>query len=152
MDKLIILILSATPIIEQKGAIPYALLHGYSNAEAYIMTLLGAIAPSIFILLFLPKVFAFMKEHNILVSFVEWYEKRALDKGSNIVKYELLGLLMFVAIPLPGTGVWTGSAVAGIIGLDFKRAFPTVVLGAAICGLLIVLAVNGVLMIPFMKG
>ncbi len=149
MDIFKIILMAATPIIEQKGAIPYALYLGYSNAEAFLITLVGAVLPSVFILLFLPQVFAFMREKKILVGFVDWYEKRALDKGSNIVKYELLGLLLFVAIPLPMTGVWTGSAVAGIIGLDFKRAFPTVIAGASICGILVLLVTNGILMLPF---
>ncbi len=152
MKTLIIILMAATPIIEQKAAIPFAIANGYSNTSAFLLTLAGAILPSPFILLFLPKVFEFMREKGILVKFVDWYEKRALDKGSNIVKYELLGLLLFVAIPLPMTGVWTGSAVAAIIGLDFKRAFPTVVAGAIICGTLIMLVVNGVLMLPFIKG
>ncbi len=150
MKILIILIMAATPIIEQKAAIPFAIASGYSNLEAFLITLVGALLPAPIILLFLPKVFKLMREKNILVSFVDWYEKRALDKGSNIVKYELLGLLLFVAIPLPMTGVWTGSAVAAMIGLDFKKAFPTVIVGATICGGIIMLVVNGVLMIPFL--
>ncbi len=152
MRTLLIMLMAATPVIEQKAAIPFAIASGYSDFSAFVLTLFGAILPAPIIMLFLPKVFKFMREKGILVKFVDWYEKRSLDKGSNIVKYELLGLLLFVAIPLPMTGVWTGSAVAALIGLDIKKAFPTVVAGAMICGGIILLVVNGVLMLPFIAS
>ncbi len=150
MQLLWIMILAAVPILEQKVAIPTAMALGYSDATAFFITLLGALIPAPFIILFLPKVFEFMRRFKYLEPLVDWYEKNAMRRGKNIVKYELLGLLMFVAIPLPMTGVWTGSAVAAFLKLDFKKAFPTVVLGAAICGLILLFVFKGAFSLPWL--
>ncbi len=139
-----IMVLSAVPVLEQKAAIPLGLGLGYSEMTTYIVTLIGAILPAPFILLFIPKVFEFMRRFEKLGKIVDWYEKKgAMKRGKNIVKYELIGLLMFVAFPLPLTGVWTGSAVAALLKLDFKKAFPTVIVGAVFCGLIIMMIVKG---------
>lgn len=140
-----IMVLSAVPILEQKAAIPMAIGLDYSIMTSYIVTLIGAIIPAPFILLFIPKVFQIMRRFEKLGKLVDWYERGAMKRGKNIVKYELLGLFIFVAIPLPLTGVWTGSAVAALLKLDFKKAFPTVIVGAMVCGLIIMLIVQGVL-------
>jgi len=139
------ILLSALPILEQKAAIPFALSKGLTDAQAYFYTLLGALLPSPFILLFIPIIFEFLKRFRMLEKIVNWYEKRAFKQGKNIVKYELLGLFLFVAIPIPGTGVWTGSAVAALLGLDFKKSLITVILGAAVCGLVLLLVSKSVI-------
>lgn len=139
-----IMILSAVPVLEQKAAIPVALAQGYSDMTVYSVTLIGAILPAIFIILFVPRLFEFLKKIEKLRGIIEWYEKGAMKRGKNIVKYELIGLFMFVAIPLPLTGVWTGSVVAAMLKLEFKKAFPIVVLGAAVCGLILMLVFKGV--------
>ena len=120
------ILLSAVPILEQKAAIPFALTMNLTDIEAYIYTLIGAMLPAPFILRFIPIIFEYMKKIKGLGKLVHWYEKRAFKQGKNIVKYELLGLLLFVAFPIPGTGVWTGSAVAALLGLDFKKSLGTV--------------------------
>lgn len=140
-----IMVLSAVPVLEQKVAIPMAIGLGYSDIIAYTITLVGALLPAPIILLFIPKVFEFMRRFDKLGKLVDWYERGAMKRGKNIVKYELLGLFLFVAFPLPLTGVWTGSAVAALLKLDFKKAFPTVILGAMVCGLIILLIVKGAL-------
>jgi uncharacterized membrane protein len=137
------MILAAIPVLEQKAAIPLALSLGYSDVSTYFITLVGAILPAPFILLFIPKVFVFLKRFDKLGRLVRWYEEGAMKRGKNIVKYELLGLFLFVAFPLPLTGVWTGSAVAAMLKLDFKKAFPTVILGAMVCGLILMLVFKG---------
>ncbi|PKM67404.1 MAG: ligand-binding protein SH3 [Firmicutes bacterium HGW-Firmicutes-2] len=147
-----IMVLSAVPVLEQKAAIPLALSLGYSDVLVYFVTLIGAIIPAPFIMLFIPKVFEFLKRFDKLGRLVEWYEKSAMKRGKNIVKYELLGLLMFVAFPLPLTGVWTGSAVAAMLKLDFKKAFPTVILGAMICGLILMLVFKGAVSLFWIHG
>lgn len=145
-----IFLLSAVPIIEQKGSIALGLYYELDIPLIYFITWIGAILPSPFILLFIPKVFEILKKFKYLGKLVSWYENRAMKKGSNIVKYEMLGLLLFVAFPIPGTGVWTGSAVASLIGLDFKKSLVTVTIGAAICGIILTLAYNGA--ITFVPG
>lgn len=149
MKLLWIMILSAVPVLEQKFAIPTALALGYTNETTYIVTLIGALIPAPFIILFLPKIFDFMRKFEKLGKLVDWYEGNAMKRGKNIIKYEMLGLFMFVAFPLPLTGVWTGSAVAAFLGLDFKKAMPTVILGASVCGLIIMLIANSVFSLPW---
>lgn len=146
------ILLSAVPILEQKFSILFALNQhvffiadkvALTDVEAYIYTLIGALIPAPLILLFIPAIFGFLKKYQKLGKLVTWYEKRALKKGKNIVKYELLGLFIFVAIPLPGTGVWTGSAVAALLGLDFKKSLFTVILGAITCGIILMFVYKG---------
>jgi len=149
MQLLWIIFLSAVPVLEQKAAIPMALALGYPEVTAYVATLIGALIPAPFIILFLPMVFDFLRKFEKLGKLVDRYEANAMKRGKNIVKYELIGLFMFVAIPLPLTGVWTGSAVAAFLKLDFKKAFPTVILGAAACGLIIMFVAKGLFSLPW---
>lgn len=145
-----IMILSAVPILEQKAAIPAGLALGYPELTTYMVTLVGALIPAPFIILFLPMIFEFMRRFKKLEKLVNWYEASAMKRGKNIVRYELVGLFMFVAIPLPMTGVWTGSAVAAFLKLDFRKAFPTVILGAAACGAIIMLVAKGLFSLPWL--
>lgn len=149
MQLLWIMFLSAVPVLEQKAAIPMALALGYPEMTTYLTTLIGALVPAPFIILFLPKVFDFLRKFKMTGRLVDRYEASAMRRGKNIVKYELIGLFLFVAIPLPLTGVWTGSAVAAFLKLDFRKAFPTVIAGAAACGLIIMLLAKGLFSLPF---
>lgn len=85
--------------------------------------------PVPFILLFITKIFTWLKGTKHLKPFVEKMENRAMNKKEQIEKYEFWGLLLFVGIPLPGTGAWTGSLIAALLGIKFKKAFPAVILG-----------------------
>lgn len=138
------LIISAIPILEQKAAIPYGIIQGIGFWEVYILTLIGAILPCPIIILFVNKSFEILKRVSWIRPVVEWIERRTMKKSKNIVKYELLGLFLFVAIPLPGTGVWTGSLAASLLHLEFKKAFLTVSTGAAVSGLIIAILTYGV--------
>lgn len=138
------LIISAIPILEQKAAIPYGIIQGIGFWEVYLLTLIGAILPCPFIILFINNVFELLKKLQWMRPIIEWIEKRTLKKSNNIVRYELLGLLVFVAIPLPGTGVWTGSIAASLLHLEFKKAVAAVSLGAVISGLIITILSYGV--------
>lgn len=138
------MMLSALPILEQKAAIPLAMYQwGLSDLEAFTYTLIGALLPAPLILLFMPRIINFCRRVKFLKPIVDWYEKRALKKGTNIIKYQLLGLFLFVAIPLPTTGVWTGTTVAALLKLEFKKALLVVMLGAAVCGLILMLFYKG---------
>lgn len=136
LSKLLIAItMSATPIIEQKAALPYAVLSGeFTYMQAYIITLIGALIPAPFILKLMPYVLKLLKKIKIIDKVATWYENKALKKGEKIQNYQLIGLFLFVAIPIPGTGVWTGSTVAALLELDFKKSLLVVTLGAACCG------------------
>ncbi len=137
--------MSALPVLEQKAAIPLALSFDMNWIEAFIYTWVGALVPAPFILLFVPKVIEWMRRFEHLKKIADWYEHSAMKRGKNIVKYELLGLFAFVAFPLPMTGVWTGSFVAALLKLDFRKSLLTIMAGAVVCGCIIMLVAQGVL-------
>ena len=138
-----ILILSALPILEQKAAIPVGIIAGLPIWEVYILTLIGAIIPSPFIIWFIEHIFTFLRRHPYLDKIITQFEAKTRGKSGRIVKYKLFGLFLFVAIPLPGTGVWTGSLAAVLLGLGKKSAVVAVFLGAVVCGLLILAFTSG---------
>lgn len=97
--------------------------------RAIPICIIGNLIPVPFILLFITKIFTWLKGTKHLKPFVEKMENRAMNKKEQIEKYEFWGLLLFVGIPLPGTGAWTGSLIAALLGIKFKKAFPAVCLG-----------------------
>ena len=97
--------------------------------RAIPICIVGNLIPVPFILLFITKIFTWLKGTKHLKPFVEKMENRAMGKKEQIEKYEFWGLLLFVGIPLPGTGAWTGSLIAALLGIKFKKAFPAVILG-----------------------
>lgn len=131
-------LMSMLPIVEQKGAILYGLKRLLMEPwEVYLVSTIAVLIPSPFIILLSKKVFAYLKKLKIINAFINKFEKRLLFKGRNIQKYEYFGLLILVCIPLPGTGVWTGSLISGLLGLDFKKSLFTITIGAIISGLII---------------
>lgn len=140
-----LMIVSATPLIEQRGAVPLAALSDYSVGNAYFYTLLGAIIPAPFILFFMPKVLELLKKVKFLGKLAYWYENKALKKSKKVKdNYKYLSIFLFVAIPLPGTGVWTGSTIAALLGFDFKKSLVAVTLGAALAGVFMLMISYGV--------
>ncbi len=139
-----IIILSAVPVLEQKASIPIGVIAGLPIWEVYILTLIGATIPSPFILWFIEHIFMFLRRFPVMERIITYFERKTRGKSGNIEKYKLAGLFIFVAIPLPGTGVWTGSLAAVLLGLDKKSAVMTVFAGAAVCGLLILAFTSGV--------
>lgn len=146
---LMTMFLAMIPVFEQKAAIPLGLSYGLGYPLTYLLTLIGTMIPVPFILFLMPKVLQFMKKHKILLGFVNWYEKRSLRKGKSIANYQYLGLFIFVAIPLPMTGVWTGTSAAALLNLEPKKSLIAVFCGAIISGLLILFASMGVINIFF---
>lgn len=131
------------PIIEQKVAIPVGILAQMDALQVYFLTLIGAILPAPFIILFVKAIFQYLKRFKGFERIVDKLERRALSKSEQVEKYKMIGLLLFVAIPLPGTGVWTGSLIAALLGVDKKQAILAVVLGAILCGLIILIFTQG---------
>ena len=132
-----ILILAAVPILEQKAAIPVGIIAGLPVWEVYILTLIGAALPSPFIIWFIEHIFQFLRRYPLMDKIITGFETKTRGKSGNIQKYKLFGLVLFVAIPLPGTGVWTGSLAAVLLGLEKKSAVLAVFMGALVCGLII---------------
>ena len=126
----IIFIISMIPILELRGALLVAgPLLGVPVAKAIPLCILGNIIPVPFILLLITPIFNWLKQTKTFRPMVEKMEARALSKREQVEKYEFWGLVLFVGIPLPGTGAWTGSLIAALLGVKFKKAFPAVIIG-----------------------
>ncbi len=122
-------IISMVPILELRGGLIAAALLGIDYIKAVIICIIGNVIPVPFILLLINKIFEFMKKHNICKNLVLKLEEKAMGKSDTIKKYEFIGIVLFVGIPLPGTGAWTGSLIAALMGIKIKKAFPAVILG-----------------------
>lgn len=135
---LITFIVSMLPIVELRGAIPIGVAMGLNPVASTVISLVGNMVPVPFIILFIRRIFTWMKGRNRrLANIAEKLESKAQAKGSALYKGEVIGLAVFVAIPLPGTGAWTGALIAAILGMRLKIAVPTIVAGVLVAGLII---------------
>ena len=126
----LVFIISMIPILELRGGLLVAgPLLGVPLQTAIPLCIIGNIIPVPFILLLITPIFAWMKGTNLFRPMVEKLEAKAMSKSDKIEKYEFWGLVLFVGIPLPGTGAWTGSLIAALLGMKFKKAFPAVIIG-----------------------
>ena len=131
--EVIVFIISMIPILELRGALLVAgPLLGVPVSVAVPVSGIGNIIPVPFILLLITPIFQWMKGTKLFRPMVEKLESKAVSKSDQIEKYEFWGLVLFVGIPLPGTGAWTGSLIAALLGIKFKKAFPAVILGILI--------------------
>lgn len=147
---LITFLISMVPVIELRGGIPYGIAAGLDPWVAFAASVLGNMLPVPFILLFVRKVLNWMKRYPKLARIAEKLEARAAKKSSKVRQSsELVGLCLFVAIPLPGTGAWTGALVAALMGMRMKRSLPAIFLGVIVAGVLITLAATGVKALSF---
>ena len=137
---LAVLLTSATPIVEIRGAIPLALALGIPVGKAFILGVIGNILPIIPVLLLLEPLTRFLTAHSkTLQRFFDWFWERTLKKSGNIEKYGAIGLMIFTAIPLPGTGAWSACVAAQIFRIPFYLAFPAISVGVVLAGMLITL-------------
>ena len=125
----VIFIISMIPILELRGGLLAASLLKIEAARAIPICIIGNIIPVPFILLLITPIFKWMKGTKLFRPMVEKLEAKAMSKSDKIEKYEFWGLVLFVGIPLPGTGAWTGSLIAALLGMKFKKAFPAVIIG-----------------------
>lgn len=126
------------PLIEQRGAIPVGII-GYhiSPWTVFLVSLLGSAVPAPFVYLFFNKILAWMKKAKFLPKFTDFIEKKVQKGAKQVEQYMEIGLTIFVGIPLPTTGLWTGSAIAAFLGLDFKKSMACVFLGGIISAAII---------------
>ncbi len=143
-EEVIPFIISLFPVLEIRGGMIASLALGIDFIPAFIVCYLGNIIPIPFILLFIRKIFALMRKSKRLTKIVEKMEARADKKKDTMLKYKEWGLLLFVAIPLPGTGGWTGALIAALMDLRIKKAFPIICLGVLIAGLIMSLLTYGI--------
>jgi len=145
-DGLRIALLSTLPITELRGAIPLALtIYKMPVFPTYIFAVLGNIVPAIFLLFYLKPFSNFLCRWCLFNMFFKWLFKRTRRHEEKYEKYGALFLLFFVAIPLPGTGAWTGSVAAFVFGIRFWYAFPTIVGGVMIAGIIVTLTSLGII-------
>ena len=138
-------LVSMVPVIELRGAIPLGVLNGLDVLPALIVAIIGNLVPVPFIIVFIRKIFKWMQtKSEFLAGIVRKLEEKADKKKDQVLRYEFWGLLILVAIPLPGTGAWTGALVAAMLDMQLKRAFPAIALGVVIAGLVVTIATYGV--------
>ena len=130
--EVVVFIISMIPILELRGGLIVSQLIQVPITTAIPLCIIGNIIPIPFILLFIKKIFKWMKKIKLFRGVIEKLENRAMSKSDNIKKYEFWGLVLFVCIPLPGTGAWTGSLIAALLDVDFKKAIIAELIGIAI--------------------
>lgn len=141
--ELLAFLTSLLPILECRGGMIIAKLCDIPFLKAFLLCYLGNMIPIPFILLFIRKIFEFMKKHGILTKFIEKLEGKTAKNQAKVMRYKQWGLLLFVAIPLPGTGGWTGSLFAALLDVDFKKALPIVALGVLIADIIMSVVTYG---------
>ncbi len=140
------LVLAMAPVSELRGAIPYGLAHDIPLGLLLPLCVAANLLPVPLIVLFLRKILAWMQRlGGKPKALAEWLIARGYKKTMMVKKYETLGLFLLVAIPLPGTGAWTGALVAALMGLRMKFALPAIAGGVAAAGVLVTLVCRGVL-------
>ncbi len=137
-------LLAAVPVIEVRGAIPFGVGWGLSPLTALTCAVLGSMLPAPFIILLLRRVLELLRKKELFSGFVNWLETRARKKGSAVQRYSMIGLFVLVAIPLPGTGVWTGSLVASMLNMRCSRALPAIFAGTVVASLIMAVLSYGI--------
>jgi uncharacterized membrane protein len=137
--ELVVMATAFLPVVELKGAIPVGLGMGLDKWTTFILAYIGSILPVPILLFFLKPIMNFLRRTKILKWFADWIDERTQRKGVKVRKYSLLGLFVFVAVPLPTTGVWTGSAIASFLNIRILHAFPVIALGNLVAGLIVML-------------
>lgn len=143
--ELIIFIISLFPILELRGGLIAATLLGLDALPSFIICFLGNIIPIPFILWLITPIFNKMKKTKLFSGLVEKIEKKAMSKKDQIEKLQYLGLMLFVGIPLPGTGAWTGCLIAALLDMNKKKALIASILGVIMAGIIMLVLSYGVL-------
>ena len=141
----IIFIISLLPLLELRGGLIAASLLRVNIYKALVICFLGNILPIPFVLLLLEKIFDFLRRWKVTKKLVDWLEKKLLSTRNQLDKYGYPGLLLFVCIPLPGPGAWTGSGLAVLLGLDRKKSFVYIIFGVLLAEVIMGIFSYGIL-------
>lgn len=137
-DWLVVFIISLCPVLECRlGMFTAIVLLQMKTVPGFLISFLGNIVPIPFILILINWIFEVLKKVPGIKKIIYWLEEKTLKKRDTIDKYGIWGLLIFVAIPLPGTGGWTGALLASLLHLDKKKSFIVISMGVFIAGLII---------------
>ncbi len=132
-----VFVIAMVPVIELRGAIPLGIALGLDFWTVFFVSLLGSMFPAPFLILFFVKVLDWFKEKNYFPRLMTWLDSHFRAKSEKIGAWQFWGIVIFTAIPLPGTGVWTASAIASLLQMPFKKALPAVLLGDLIAGFIV---------------
>ena len=131
-------LVSMIPVVELRGGIPFGVAAGLSVPAAYFAAVIGNILPAPFIIVYIRRIFEWLRRtFPRLNRMVDALEKKAHLKGRLVTKYKYLGLAILVAIPLPGTGAWTGALAAAFLDMPLRKAIPSIAVGVLIAGIII---------------
>lgn len=146
-ESLITLIISMLPVVELRLAIPMGVSLGLPVWKAAVISIVGNLLPTPFIIAFIRVVMEWLRgKSKTMKRFVAWLEQKGSGtKAERVRRYEFWGLLVLVAIPLPGTGAWTGALIAALLDIRMKRALPPIIVGVLIAALIVSLATMGVI-------
>lgn len=139
------MLVSMVPVVELRGGLPVGVALGLRPGVALCAAIVGNLIPVPFIIVYIRRILVWLRQRSRwLDNRVRWLEKRAHLKGQTVTKYGFIGLCILVAIPLPGTGAWTGALVAAFLDMRLKKAIPAIVLGVVIAGLIVSVITYGV--------
>lgn len=137
--------MAMVPVVELRGAIPVGVAAGLPPAVACVTAILGNLLPVPLIMLLARRVADWLRGTAFFGPRIAWLERRAHLKGRIVRRYRLLGLVILVGIPLPGTGAWTGALVASVLDIRMRNAIPAIFLGLIIAGVLITFLTMGLI-------
>ncbi|MBO7560492.1 small multi-drug export protein [Candidatus Saccharibacteria bacterium] len=137
MNILLTILIAMVPVIELRGAIPIGVANGLEPWFATLLAVIGNLIPIPFILLLLNKIFDWLRDKKYTKKLIAWLEKKAEKNRKKVDKYGWLGLIILVAIPLPGTGAWTGALVASCFKMKFKPSILAIIAGVIIAAIIV---------------
>lgn len=139
------LVTGILPILEIRGAIPVGVAAGLDPWTSFAIGFVGNMLPVPFLILLTRKILDWMKKHHVLDSFTGYLERKGHEKAKHVDAYSFWGLFVLVAIPLPGTGAWTGALVASLMNMRLMRALPAIGMGVAVAGFIVLAVTYGVI-------
>ena len=143
--QLVVFVISLMPILELRGGLIAAALLGLNPIESYVIAIIGNIIPVPFILWFITKILDWMRNSKKLNKVAKWLDKKVAKHKGQIEKYGFLGLILFVGIPLPGTGAWTGCLIASVLEMDRKKSFFATLVGILIASIIMMILSFGII-------
>lgn len=143
--EILVFIISLLPILELRGGLLAAALIGLDPVPSYIISIIGNILPVPFILLLINKILDWMRKRKKFKKVAKWLDEKVEKHKGQIEKYGYLGIVLFVGIPLPGTGAWTGSLIASVLEMDKKKTFFAVLAGVFIASIIMMVISFGVI-------
>ena len=142
------ILVSMIPVVELRGGIPFGVAAGLSVPAAFLAAVIGNLLPVPFIIVYIRRIFQWLRTRfPRLDRLVAALERKAHLRGRVVSRYKYLGLAILVAIPLPGTGAWTGALAAAFLDMPLRRAIPAITLGVMTAGVIITILTYGVVSI-----